>query len=713
MRVRLALQVGMTVACATLVACGSAAVSTPPDTGVQPCQDDQDCQLGYACTGGYCQPSIPADAGPDAPQTPKMMVSPTLLDFGNAYIGGEFTKTYTIGNVGTAPLTVTAQNLVEDVTVGAFIMQSKPVPFTIDVAGSETVTVILRPNDSNLPTGKIIIHSDDPDPTSGSATVDLISRSKGSPNLGICAHAPGSPDCMVSAGNAIIDYGSVSYGTSLERLVDLTNVGDGNLPLQLTDIYLSAPAHFGMSLFSLEDDPANPGQYLEHAATLPFYLSVGDPTASPPLPPTKLRVHVVFTAVGIDGDLPNVSLMVKDADTATPTSVPVTGSINGCIPVATDAGVPDGGADPLTDPNNCGTCGHKCVVAHGTAGCDNGSCTVASCDLGWEDCNNNPSDGCEADLNNDPDSCGVCGKVCSNINMLTRTCGSGVCNGTCATGFEDCNGNKQTDGCESQLAVDPNNCSQCGKACSHNNMGTVTCNGGVCNGTCAAGYDDCNGNKQTDGCETNLKTDAVHCGSCATNCNNLAHPNAATVQCSNGSCAVATCASGWYDQDAVFSNGCECQADPIGNTCSAATDLGSLGVGNTATFNSYNLTPSPSDQDWFKVTFTTNGSCNFHPKVAVSSTFGSIYVRVFTDCSSGTVGCTEGTSGAASLKTWEVTYSATCDPNNGPIDPDGSPANYQGSFLNGELPAALTFYVQVYATASTTTCAPYVLTISN
>jgi hypothetical protein len=32
--------------------------------------------------------------------------------------------------------------------------------------------------------------------------------------------------------------------------------------------------------------------------------------------------------------------------------------------------------------------------------------------------------------------------------MATRTCGSGVCDGTCAVGFLDLNGNKQSDGCE-------------------------------------------------------------------------------------------------------------------------------------------------------------------------------------------------------------------------------------------------------------------------
>jgi hypothetical protein len=45
-------------------------------------------------------------------------------------------------------------------------------------------------------------------------------------------------------------------------------------------------------------------------------------------------------------------------------------------------------------------------------------------------------------------------------------------------------------------------------------MATRTCAGSVCNGACAAGFADCNNNKLTDGCETNINTDPKHCGSC-------------------------------------------------------------------------------------------------------------------------------------------------------------------------------------------------------
>ncbi|MBI5478167.1 MAG: choice-of-anchor D domain-containing protein [Deltaproteobacteria bacterium] len=698
MLVRLALQVGVAAALATVMACGGATVTSPTDSGLQPCQDDQDCSRGYTCTGGFCQATTPVDAGPDTPQTPKMLVSPTLLDFGNAYVGGEFTKSFTIGNVGGATLTVTALNLVEDRTVGAFIVQSKPVPFTVDVAGSETVTVVLRPNDANLPTGSIKVHSDDPDPTSGSATVDLVSRSKGSPDLGICSINPTPPpDCQESSpGNAIIDYGTVEYGSTVERLVDLSNIGDGNLPIEVTEIYLTNPAHFTMALFELVDDPGNPGHKLERSVTLPFLLSTGDPTATPPVAPTLIRVHLGFSAVGIDGDVPHESLMVKDASAPSPTSVPIVGTIHGCIPVATDAGVPDGGADPMTDPNNCGTCGHVCVVAHGTAGCVTGSCVVAACDTGYADCNTLPGDGCERDLNTDPDACGGCVQACSNINMLTRTCGGGTCNGTCATGFADCNGNKLTDGCESELAIDPNNCSQCGMSCSNNHMATRTCGGGICNGTCAANYDDCDGNRQTNGCEIDLRTDTANCSACGNDCTPQLTGHAATAACQGGVCEVATCDSGYFDINGTFADGCECTAtDSIANTCASAAQYAA-----PVTLTGNNLMPA-GDVDWYRFTFSTNGTC-IKPKIVITSGDPSIKMDVYTNCSSGTTLCS-GSETSVGIRTWEVTYPSCAD-----HDPAVDPVPDTGTFW--QLP--LVFYVKVYAAGTPTSCLAYTLAVT-
>ncbi len=76
-----------------------------------------------------------------------------------------------------------------------------------------------------------------------------------------------------------------------------------------------------------------------------------------------------------------------------------------------------------TDPSNCGSCGNVCTVAHGTAGCEGGACTVASCDAGWDDCDGDADNGCEADLTR-PQTCGSCD---TNCRPPDRNCCDGSC----------------------------------------------------------------------------------------------------------------------------------------------------------------------------------------------------------------------------------------------------------------------------------------------
>src|SRR5581483_9334009 len=108
-----------------------------------------------------------------------------------------------------------------------------------------------------------------------------------------------------------------------------------------------------------------------------------------------------------------------------------------------------------------------------------------------------------------------------------------VCTGTCGAGFSDCNGDKQTDGCEVATGTDVNNCGGCGTSCSNVNIGTVVCTNGICSGACNPGFSDCNGNKQTDGCETAVSADPKNCGTCGTVCSST---NITVVTCTSGVC---------------------------------------------------------------------------------------------------------------------------------------------------------------------------------
>jgi hypothetical protein len=77
----------------------------------------------------------------------------------------------------------------------------------------------------------------------------------------------------------------------------------------------------------------------------------------------------------------------------------------------------------------------------------------------------------------------------------------------------------------------------------------------------------------------------------------------ATFVCTAGACAVSTCSPGYYDLDHVATNGCEC-TDSLevnsDNTCSTATDLGTLTEGGTLAYRVGAIIPQ-GDTDWYKV----------------------------------------------------------------------------------------------------------------
>lgn len=137
-------------------------------------------------------------------------------------------------------------------------------------------------------------------------------------------------------------------------------------------------------------------------------------------------------------------------------------------------------------------------------------------------------DGRCVDVRSDIDDCGACGAPCPIPENGRASCEDGVCGlDSCNAGYKDCN-QDLADGCEVHTDVDPSNCGACGNVCSFAN-GSGSCASGRCTLLgCGTGYASCDGN-DSNGCETNLKTDADHCGSCDTVC---------TGSCVNGACQV-------------------------------------------------------------------------------------------------------------------------------------------------------------------------------
>ncbi len=219
------------------------------------------------------------------------------------------------------------------------------------------------------------------------------------------------------------------------------------------------------------------------------------------------------------------------------------------------------------DPDNCGTCGAACSSNHVSSRTCNGTCD-GSCAAGYDDCNGTKlKDGCETSTATDPSNCGACGLACST-NHVTPSCTQGTCDGTCAANYADCNGTKLKDGCETDLRGDAAHCGKCGIACSSNHVAAPRCTGGVCDGTCSKGFDDCNMDRQSDGCETDLLNDAANCGKCGATC-------AAGESCRGGKCGDLLTFSGVAQNlsSSLLTGWTECYSETYGQSVTPIADV--------------------------------------------------------------------------------------------------------------------------------------------
>ena len=218
-----------------------------------------------------------------------------------------------------------------------------------------------------------------------------------------------------------------------------------------------------------------------------------------------------------------------------------------------------------TTVDSCGTCGTKCSVPSGTAGCEKGKCTVATCSTGRADCNGKVEDGCETDLRTDVAHCGACTTPCTPPSGTEMTCVAGACFlGACKTGFGDCDGDGK--GCETDLGADAKNCGACGTVCPSIPHAVPKCGGGTCAvGTCEVGFADCDG-ALWNGCETEIAKDPENCGGCGKAC---ATVSGGKLSCVSGACGAAVCGPGFADCDVDPKTGCE---------VSLATDVKNCGL---------------------------------------------------------------------------------------------------------------------------------------
>ncbi|WP_437774529.1 hypothetical protein [Sorangium sp. So ce1097] len=208
------------------------------------------------------------------------------------------------------------------------------------------------------------------------------------------------------------------------------------------------------------------------------------------------------------------------------------------------------------DAQNCGTCGSLCTVANGTGKCTATGCAIDRCDAGFADCDGSYDNGCETSTDTSLSHCGGCGETCT-IAGGTPKCEGGDCKvRTCDSGRGDCDGNPDN-GCETNVNSNQTHCGACAAAGGVNcntiyANATATCQSGACSFVgCQAGYGNCN-SSLTDGCEANIRTDEAHCGACGTQCNTI---HTTSNLCIDGACNPV-CTSAQYDDCGVPRNGC-------------------------------------------------------------------------------------------------------------------------------------------------------------
>lgn len=208
--------------------------------------------------------------------------------------------------------------------------------------------------------------------------------------------------------------------------------------------------------------------------------------------------------------------------------------------------------------------------------CSDGVCTGKRC--AEASCGDRVQNGDETDVDCGGTACSACipGQGClTPSDCVGNDCTAGKCAQSCAAGTGNCDGNA-TNGCETNLRTDAEHCGDCSTVCSLSNASS-SCQAGACRvASCTAPFDDCNGDPK-DGCEVNTKTDVDNCGACAAKpCPTLN----GKAYCADSTCGI-TCTENFADCDGQGGNGCEKDVSRDVNNCGACGKQCTAGAGKT------------------------------------------------------------------------------------------------------------------------------------
>ncbi|MBL8600618.1 MAG: hypothetical protein JNK72_01710 [Myxococcales bacterium] len=296
----------------------------------------------------------------------------------------------------------------------------------------------------------------------------------------------------------------------------------------------------------------------------------------------------VFSGCRSDDDCRSNELGLLACDTATNRCVTCTATnqnacaanqycdttANRCVPGCRD----DAACASNPAGTRCNVSNHTCVPCVVDAHCPPGNlCMGNTCVAGCNEMQACPmgqsccAGGC-VDAQSNIAHCGACGNACAVANG-SATCMGGRCAvAMCNPGRGDCDTNA-ANGCETDTRTSAMHCGACGAACAARPNTAASCESGVCAYVCTAGFADCDG-EPSNGCEVDLRSTLAHCGACG----NVCAPRAnSSVMCTAGACAYQ-CNTGFADCDNNPANGCETDTRTSTGNCGRCGTMCTTGM---------------------------------------------------------------------------------------------------------------------------------------
>ncbi len=327
-------------------------------------------------------------------------------------------------------------------------------------------------------------------------------------------------------------------------------------------------------------------------------------------------------------------------------------------------GTPDNGTfDPTIKPTPGDSCdtGKKGICKPGTQKCQAGAVTCVQDNpaLPAESCNGQ-DDNCDGQV--DEGSPGAGGSCIVEAFKFTAP-GS-----PCAQGVKGCGASGQIE-CVQQNFPKAEICNgvddDCNGAIDGPDTQNLPCNTGL-SGVCSVGNETCAGGVKTCTAVTQPNTSVETCDNKDNDCDGqtdelgsegscAAKPHVSNFKCVAGGCLINTCDSGYVDLNGNGGDGCECQANPNGSSCGAAT---SYAVGNLGTVSATGVITTGGGEAWISFTFPpSSAGQGYKPKVQLVDPSGKYTMDSFDTCGTPAV-CGNSGDSSTNINLWEQGYTA-------------------------------------------------------